>query len=142
VADEGWRTEADDAWLATHRSGWFNRFRRLGGVGDAVSQADLGILGGAPRQPPLNLGGRSYAVIRRAEHQYAHTRVLILHRRCRQCGRQLVEVHRVVLVNADGTRRRVGEVRMCRRCQADSWLFFSRMPAVCRAREMARKVVL
>jgi hypothetical protein len=45
-------------------------------------------------------------------------------------------------VDEDGVRVVVGAARACRHCQIDSWLFFSRMPAVGRARTRDRKVVL
>jgi hypothetical protein len=144
-----WRTEADDEWLATHKSQTFARFRRrlarlglAGPIGDAVSRAELGPFGGAPRNPQLKLGGKTYSVIRYTEHRIAYTTISVDLQRCRRCGGLLVEVHRVTAVDASGVRSVVGAVRMCRRCQADSWLFYSRMPATRRARRRARKVVL
>ena len=52
-----WRVEADDEWLATHSSDSFQRLRRrsrlLRGLAEAMSNAELGPLGGAPRRPQL-----------------------------------------------------------------------------------------
>src|SRR3954452_20820394 len=57
--DDSWRVEADDEWLAGHRSqtmGRFHRrFSRILTVGDAVSQAELGPFAGAPRSPQLRV---------------------------------------------------------------------------------------
>jgi hypothetical protein len=143
---ERWRIEADDEWLAAHRSDNFARLRRrlrgLGGFSDAISRAELGPFGGAPRNPRLKIGGKAYAVVRYAEHRISYTAVQIDPQLCRRCGRRLVEAHRVTFVAADGTRTVVGAVRICRRCQTESWLFHSGMPSVHRARVRARKVVL
>jgi hypothetical protein len=143
---EQWRTEADDEWLAGHRSDNFarlrRRLRRLGALSDGISQAELGPFGGAPRRPQLKIGGRSYAVVRYTTQHIAYTTIHLDLTRCRRCGRPLVEVHRIVSVAGDGLRTTVGAVRRCRKCQADSWLFHSRMPSVERARNVARKIVL
>jgi hypothetical protein len=146
VTAEGWRTEADDEWLATRRSTSFARMRkrlqRLGLLGEAVSEAELGPFGGAPRRPALKIGGKAYAVVRYAEHRIAYTTVRVDLLRCRRCGHRLVESHRILFVGGDGGRQQVGTVRACRRCEADSWLFTSRMPGTVRARTWGRKVVL
>jgi hypothetical protein len=143
---EQWRIEADDEWLATHSSTNLarlrRRFRRFGALGDAISHAELGPLGGAPRRPRLKVGGRSYSYVRYVESHIAYTAVQVDLRRCRRCGRRLTEVHRMTSVDEDGVRVVVGAARACRHCQIDSWLFFSRMPAVGRARTRDRKVVL
>ena len=143
---DDWRGEADDRWLAAHRSDSFARFRRrlarFGVLGDAVSQAELGPYGGTPRKPQLKIGGRDYSVVRYVEHRISHTTISVDLQHCRRCGHLLVEVHRVVFVSSAGSRRAVGAVRVCRQCQAGSWLFHSRMPATRRARRRARKVVL
>jgi hypothetical protein len=145
MGDE-WRIEADDAWLAAHSSDTFDRLRRrlrrLGRLADAVSHAELGPLAGAPRNPRLKVGGRAYALIRYAEHRISHTTITIHLDRCRRCGHRLVERHMMTCVGEDGVRVVVGTVRTCRSCQADSWMFYSRMPSVIRARRVARKVVL
>lgn len=146
MAGEAWRVEADDEWLAAHKSDTFARLRRkfarFGVLGEAMSNAEMGPFGGAPRNPRLKLGGKTYAFIRYAEHRISYTAIVLDLQSCRRCGRRLVHVHRIKTVREDGTRRLVGTVRMCRRCRASSWLFFSRMPTVERAREVARKVVL
>ncbi len=141
-----WRVEADDEWLAAHSSETFQRLRRrarmLGMVSDAVSSAELGPFGGSPRNPRLRIGGKAYGVVRYARHQITYTTIYVDLDRCRRCGRPLVEVHRMLMLHGDTVRRRVGEVRMCRHCHAGSWLFYSRMPTVRRARAIGRKVVL
>lgn len=62
------RTEADDEWLAGHRSGFMQwlrrRFKRLGGVAGAVSYADTGPYAGAPRNPELRVGDeKTYSTV-------------------------------------------------------------------------------
>jgi hypothetical protein len=148
---ESWRVEADDEWLASHKSDNFARLRRklarlgLLGLADAASGAAPGLLGpvaGAPRNPRLKIGGKAYAVVRYAEHRISYTAIMLDLQRCRRCGMRLVHVHRINMISEDGSRRVVGTVRACRRCKSNSWLFFSRMPTVERARERARRVVL
>ena len=143
---EEWRREADDDWLAARRSANFERLRRrvrlLGGLAEGMSNAELGPFGGAPRRPQLRIGGKTYAVVRYATHHIAYTTIQVDPGVCRRCGQRLVEVHRIVYVRGSDTRTTVGTVRTCRRCQADSWVFFSRMPTVIRVRQVARKIVL
>jgi Fe2+ transport system protein FeoA len=143
---EDWRVEADEAWLAVHRSAHFERMRRrlrsLGVVGDSVSNAELGPFGAAPRKPELKIGGRTYSYVRYADQRIAYTTIVVDLQRCRRCGRRLLEVHRAGYMTSDGQHTVIGTVRMCRRCQADSWMFTSRMPSTRRARRVARKVVL
>jgi DNA-directed RNA polymerase subunit N (RpoN/RPB10) len=145
VADQ-WRTEADAEWLAAHSSDTFGRLRRrfgkLARFSGAISNAELGPLGGAPRRPRLKIGGRSYSYVRYVESHIAHTTVLVDLGQCRRCGRRLTESHGVTSVDEDGVRVVVGAARACRQCQIGSWLFYSRMPAVARARRYERKVVL
>lgn len=144
--DGTWRVEADDAWHAAHSSDTFarlrRRFRGSSRFGDAVSNADLGPLAGAPRNPRLKIGGREYSYVRYVEHRIAYTIIVIDLERCRICDRKMVEVHRLRKVADDGGMLTVGSVRMCRSCQSTSWLFHSRMPATNRARARTRKVVL
>ena len=141
-----WRVEADDEWLAAHRSANFERLRRrarlLGSLGGAMSEAELGPFGGAPRRPKLSIGGKAYAVVRYATQHMAYTVIEVDPARCRRCGRELAEVHRLVYVRGGLTRTVVGMIRTCRSCQADSWLFWSRMPGAIRARRASRKIVL
>jgi hypothetical protein len=145
VADD-WRVEADDEWLARHRSDTFGRlkrrFSRFGLVADAVSNAELGPFGGAPRKPQLKIGGKAYAVVRYTQHRIAYTVIQVDPDECRRCGAQLQEVHRIVQIREGGVREVVGAVRMCRQCAADAWLFVSHMPATNRARRVSRRVVL
>jgi hypothetical protein len=143
---DGWRIEADDEWLASHRSTSFAnlrlRMRRFGLVADAVSQAEMGPYGGAPRNPRLKPGTKAYAVVRYATHRITYTTVYVELRRCRFCGQRVAEVHRMVYVRRNGDQMVVGALQACRRCQGDSWLFRSRMPSVVRARAQYRKVVI
>jgi hypothetical protein len=143
--DDGWRTEADEEWLRRHRSANFARLRRglrhVGGFADAVSHAELGPFGGAPRRPQLKIEGAKYSTVRYATHRIAYTTIHLYLLRCRRCG-DLVEAHRIVQVLQDGERRLVGMLRVCRRCELNSWMFYSRMPATTRARRFSRKVVL
>jgi len=140
-----WRVEADDEWLSRHRSDNFQRLRRrmsmFGVLGGAMSEAELGPFGGAPRRPKLSIGGKAYAVVRYAHHRMAYTAIQIDPTTCRRCGRPLAEVHRIVYARGSA-RSEVGVVRSCRSCQADSWMFWSRMPSTSRARRVSRKVVL
>jgi hypothetical protein len=146
VPEGEWRVEADDEWVAAHSSANFAKLRmrlkRFGLLANAMSNAELGPFGGAPRNPRLKVGGRTYAVVRYAQHRLSYTTVSVELERCPRCGRRLVEAHRAARVRADGGRLSVGTVRKCRRCDADSWLFFCRLPATTRARIKARKVVL
>jgi hypothetical protein len=141
-----WRVEADDEWLAEHRSDTFarlrRRFGRLGRFSDAVSSAELGPYGGAPRNPRLRIGGKKYAYVRYAKERIAYTSVRVDPDQCQRCGQELVDAYQLGYAQGDEVRVPIGTVRICRSCQADSWSFRSRMPAVNRARERDRKVVL
>jgi hypothetical protein len=140
-----WRTEADEEWLRRHRSANFarmrKRFRGLGGFADAMSYAELGPFGGAPRRPQLKIEGAKYSTVRYTTHRIAYTTIHVYLQRCRRCGR-VVESHRVVYIREDGDRKVVGTLQVCRRCELNSWMFYSRMPATNRARAWGRKVVL
>jgi hypothetical protein len=116
--------------------------RRFGLAGDAVSQAELGPYGGAPRNPKLKPGGKAYAVVRYATHRLSYTTFQVELHQCQYCGQRFAELHRMIYVRRNGSEVLVGALRACRRCQADSWLFRSRMPSVERARARHRKVVL
>jgi hypothetical protein len=145
VPGDDWRTEADPEWLRHHRSENFVRMRRrlraLGSFSDAVSHAELGPFGGAPRNPQLRIEGAKYSTVRYTQHRIAYTTIHIYLQRCRRCGAE-VESHRVICVRADGGRRMLGTLQVCRECQLNSWMFHSRMPATARARAWARKVVV
>ncbi len=142
---DDWRTEADEEWLIRHRSANFARMRKrvrgIGGFADAVSHAELGPFGGAPRRPQLKIEGAKYSSVRYTTHRIAYTTIHVYLQRCRRCG-QVVESHRVVYIREDGDRKVVGTLQVCRRCALNSWMFYSRMPSTNRARAWARKVVL
>src|SRR6266508_3810751 len=143
MADD-WRVEADDDWLAAHSSDQLARLRRrlsaFGRFAGAVSQAELGPYGGAPRNPRLTIGRKAYSVVRHVEHHISYTAITVDLERCRRCGQVLAERHRLTRVDHEGVRVVFGALGLCRRCQADAWLFYSRMPATARARHRARKV--
>jgi hypothetical protein len=137
--------EADEAWLAEHRSDTFARLRRRMPLrlGEAVSNSVLnGTIFSTPRNPRLKLYGHRTEQIRYAESQYAYTAIAMDLGRCRVCGQALLTTHRIVLVGGDGRRTRVGQVTRCRRCHSGSWMFQSRMPSVLAARRRDQKVVL
>jgi hypothetical protein len=140
-----WRVEADDEWLAAHSSTTFQRLRRrtrlMAGLGEAMSNAELGPFGGAPRRPVLRIGGKAYSVVRYTDRHITYTVIQVDPDVCRRCGAEVAERHRVQYVRGD-TRVPVASVRMCRGCQAESWLFQSHMPAAEQARAIGRKVVL
>jgi hypothetical protein len=146
AVDPGWRTEADEAWLAAHRSDTFGRLRRrmrrLGVAGGAVANAELGPFGGAPRRPALKVGGRRYSTVRFVEHRYAYTSIQVELTVCLRCGRTMAELHRVARVREDASRLVLGSLLVCRACQRDSWMFRSRMPTTARAHRRDSKVVL
>jgi hypothetical protein len=143
---DSWRVEADDEWLAGHRSQTMTRFRRRFSrvltVGNAVSNAELGPFAGAPRNPPLRVATSRYSVIRHVVALYAHTSIGVMLEYCRVCGRPAQEAHHAIMVRSDGARVYLGAVRKCRSCAGDSWLFHSRMPSVVKARREAAKIVL
>jgi hypothetical protein len=143
---DDWRIEADDVWLAAHRSASFERLRqrlsRLGMLSDAVSNAELGPYGGSPRKPQLKIGGKAYSVVRHVENLISYTTIAVEPDRCRYCGHHLAERHRLVQVAPSGRPVTVGVVQACRRCAGGSWLFHSRMPTIIRGRRRDRKVVL
>jgi hypothetical protein len=142
---EDWRTEADPEWLRRHQSQNFARLRKrmrmAGGFADAVSHAELGPFGGAPRRPQLKIEGAKYSTVRYTTHRIAYTTIHVYRQRCRRCGAE-VDSHRIVYVRESGDRKVVGSLQVCRACQANSWMFYSRMPTTVRARAWARKVVL
>jgi hypothetical protein len=111
-------------------------------VADAVSHAELGPFGGAPRNPQLRVSTSRYSVVRHVVAVYAYTSIQIMLEYCRDCGRPMQEAHHAVTVRSDGVRLTLGAVRRCRGCAADSWLFRSHMPSVERARRQAAKTVL
>ncbi|MET7421557.1 hypothetical protein [Dactylosporangium sp. NPDC005555] len=123
------------AWLR-------RRFRIFGGVAGAVSHADTGPYAGAPRNPTLRVGDeKAYSTVRYTTQHIAYTTVGTDEGDCRRCGQPLADLHRLEYVRGD-TGVPVGAVRACRHCHTDSWLLRSRMPAVSRARDTARKHVV
>jgi hypothetical protein len=143
---DSWRVEADDEWLADHRSQTMarvrRRFSRVRTAGEAVSNAELGPFAGAPRNPPLRVATSRYSVIRHVVAVYAYTSIRVMLEYCPGCGRPAQEAHHAMMVRSDGSRINVGAVRKCRSCAGDSWLFQSRMPSVAKARLQSAKVVL
>jgi hypothetical protein len=137
---ESWRTEADEDWLSSRRSTFFARRRSR--WANAISQAELGPFGGAPRRPQLKLTDKGYSVVRYAVREFSYTTIQIDLLLCRTCGYRLVEAHRLLIRTADGFEIEVGTVRMCRRCQKESWLFTSHMPGALAGRRRDAKVVL
>jgi hypothetical protein len=144
--DESWRTEADDEWLASHRSqamaGVRRRFSRVRVAGDIFSRAELGPFGGAPRNPSLRVAAARYSVIRYVVAVYAYTAISVVLETCRECGRPMQEAHHAMSISDTGRRVSLGAVRRCRSCAGDSWLFRCHMPAVRKARAQAAKTVL
>jgi hypothetical protein len=143
---DDWRIEAGEEWLAAHSSQAMSRLnkrlRRMGVVGDAVSMAELGPFGGAPRKPNLHPGPKRYSVVRFVVATYSYTAISVELERCGRCGGSFLEVHRALRVREDGAPAVIGEVRMCRGCQRESWMFHSHMPTTAKRRLTSRKVVL
>lgn len=113
-----------------HRSQVFSKLlTKLGysNIASAISSADIGILGGAPRNPDLKPGkGSESSYVRYAEGQYSYTMIqLQTELLCRVCGKWQVEYHKFELHHAEDGVKTLGFVRMCRQCQKDSWLFTS-----------------
>lgn len=138
--------EPDPALL--HRAQAFARLRGvLAGMGihvaaDAVSQAGLSFLGGAPRSPNLRPGaGPEYSTVRIAEGQYSYTMVTLERLACSRCGRATLERHRMELHHEVSGVEQLGYVEGCSFCDAEGWMFKSHMPSVVAARKLAGKVV-
>jgi hypothetical protein len=117
------------------------RFSRIR-VADAISNAELGPFGGAPRNPQLRVETSRYSVVRHVVAVYAFTSIQVMLEYCRTCGRPMQEAHHAMNIRGDGVRLPVGVVRRCRSCAGDSWLFRSHMPSVAKARLLAAKTVL
>jgi hypothetical protein len=137
---EAWRTEADDQWHAAHRSTFFKRHRSR--LFDAVSHAELGPFGGAPRRPKLKLEGKEYSHVRYVDRHFSYTTIQVDLLLCPTCGYQMMEQHRLLMRSAEGVEVAIGQLRRCRRCDKESWLFTSHMPAIIAARRRDAKVVL
>jgi hypothetical protein len=137
---DGWRREADAAFLAARRSAMFKR--RRSALGRALSDAELGPFGGSRRNPALKLSDKAYAHVRYALREYSYAVIQVDLLVCRRCGKRLLEEHRMLLRRRDGDTITLGWVRMCRQCQKDAWLFTSHMPTVRAAAVKEAKVVL
>jgi hypothetical protein len=143
--EDSWRVEADDEWLANHRSEAMRRVRRRFSrirIADAFSHAELGPFGGTPRNPELRVAPSRYSVVRHVVAVYAYTSIRVMLEFCSACGRPMQEAHHATTVRDDGVRVSLGAVRRCRSCHPDSWLFRSHMPSVAKARLLAAKTVL
>lgn len=140
VTGEDWRYEADDAWLAGRRSTFFRR-RRVRYL-NVLADAELGPFRGPPRNPTLKLTDKAYSHVRFAPRHYSYTAIQVELLHCARCGHRLLEEHRLVVHRSEGSRRTLGLVRMCRRCEKESWLFVSHMPSALAGRRRDRKTAL
>ena len=111
------------------------------GIADAVSNAGLSFLGGAPRNPDLSTGKPEYSTIRYAEKQYSYTTIVVTHRYCPRCGRFSEEKYSLELVNMNDEHVKVGHVRVCSHCDKEHWMFVSRMPGSVAMRQMRARSV-
>lgn len=133
--------------IQEHRSRVFATFlAKFGysGIAGAVSGADIGILGGAPRNPNLKPGqGSDSSYVRHAEGQYTFTMVHVQDHPgyCPQCGSWAYESAELTVHHEVRGLERVGNVKACRKCQSESWMFVSHMPHAIAARERDRKVI-
>jgi hypothetical protein len=117
--------------------------RFLRWIAGAVSHAETGPYAGAPRNPNLRVGEEdTYSTVRYSTDRYAYTSTNTHPDECSRCGSPLVESHDIEQVQGDDSRVPVGSVKTCRSCQSDSWMLYSRMPAVDRARKAARKTIV
>ncbi|WP_018788726.1 hypothetical protein [Micromonospora sp. CNB394] len=148
MPDQQWRAEADDEWLEERRSslmGWFRRhFKAFGGIASAVSHADTGPYAGAPRNPKLKIDDddKAYATVRYTTNEVAYTATSTSVDQCASCGQPLAETHEIQCRQGEETHTRIGSVRTCSNCEAESWLRRSHMPKVAQARDKARKNVV
>jgi hypothetical protein len=111
-------------------------------MGNAISEAGISFLGGAPRNPNLKPGkGSEYSTIRQAESLYAYTNVYTTRHYCSRCGRDTLERHSLELREPDQPIQIIGYVESCSSCDADSWMFVCHGPRTTAARKRDRKVV-
>jgi hypothetical protein len=138
------RPEPDPA--LQHRSQVFARvlssFGFGQGIAHAVSNSDIGFLGGAPRNPDLSAKGRAYSTVRYAEQEYAYTVVVVSNHYCPRCGRYTVEKHSMELRDSRRPAVKIGHVKKCNHCDRESWLFSSQMGRARTMRAMREKSVL
>lgn len=112
------------------------------GIANAVSEAGLGFLGGAPRNPNLATGRKEYSHVRYAEQQYSYTTIVVTHRYCPRCGRYTQEKHSMELYDADLNQQyKVGHLRVCSHCDREHWMFVSHMPKSVAMRQMRARTV-
>ena len=148
MADDEWRNEADDEWLASHRSTFMRRlrerFRGLAAISGAVSNAEMGPYGGAPRNPKLKTdeGNKAYSMVRYTTEHVAYTATATDTNACRRCGEPLAETHELHYVRGEELDVPVGAIRTCERCQTNSWMLRSNMPRAEQARATARRNVV
>lgn len=136
-----WKREANEQWLAEHRSRTFKH--RRSALGQAISQAEIGPFGGAPRNPDLTKGFKAYSIIRNAYRQVSYTEIRVTTSYCRICGTRSLELHRLFAYSGESDRQvTFGHVKMCRKCNEGSWLFTAHGARTEAARARARKTVL
>ena len=112
------------------------------GIADAVSNAGLGFLGGAPRNPDLSGKGAAYSTVRYAEQQYNYATVVVTQSYCSRCGRYTSEKHSLELVDVENQERlKVGHLKKCKYCDRSHWLFVSHMPSSVSMRTMRARSV-
>jgi hypothetical protein len=112
-------------------------------VGEAISDAGLGVLGGPPRNPNLKPGkGSDFSTVRQAEYAYPRTNVQVDVDLCPVCGLNKLETHTIQNVGVEEDYGVVGSVRMCAECSKESWLFKSHMPSTVAARERDKRIVM
>lgn len=112
------------------------------GIAHAVSEAGLGFLGGAPRNPNLATGKKEYSSVRYAEQQYSYTTIVVTHRYCPRCGRYTQEKHSMELYDAEHSEQyKVGHLKVCSHCDREHWMFTSRMPTSVAMRQMRARSV-
>lgn len=140
MGDSDWRTEADDQWLAEHRSTFFKR-RRAGMLAGLDLGSVLPSVGGAPRNPQLKVGGKEYSVVRYAENYAAYITTEITRAWCRSCGGSL-EIHRIHRTDKNNVRRSYGSVQACPTCHPRHWLFVTHSSRVRAAQRLREKNVL
>lgn len=141
MAEDEWRNEADEQWLAEHRSKFFKR--RRSALGQAVSQAEIGPFGGAPRNPDLTKGFKAYSTIRNAYKQASYTEIRVTTSYCRTCGTRSLQLHRLSAYVGESDRQATfGQLEMCSKCDEGSWLFTVHGPRTEAARARARKTVI
>ena len=132
-----------------HRSQAFEHMARIAaglGVqlsfGQAVSQAGLSFLGGAPRNPNLKPGaGPEYSTVRIAEGEFSYTTIGLQRDYCSRCGRATLERHTMEVHHEASGVTKLGHVEGCSYCDRDGWMFKTHGPWTEAARKRAEKTV-